>query len=158
MSAFDPKAHLRGMTERMHRLLVNDLNALPPDRSNASPGGCARGALNLVAECAMVNRFVADYLTSGEAKRLPPEQRNAHLASFDTPEKALAYLDAETRHLLAVIDGLDEATLGDVSDQPLGRPMSRFAVAELPAVHMMYHDGQLNYLQTLYGDDQNHWA
>ncbi len=158
MPALQPKEHLRTFTERAYRLLVNDLNALAQERHHASPGGCARSALNIVAECAMVNQYIAEYLTTGKAERPSPEQRAAHLASFDTSEKALAYLEKATQQLLEAIGALDEAMLGDVSDQPLRRPMSRFAVAELPAVHMSYHDGQLNYIQTLHGDDQMHWG
>jgi len=159
MPAIQPKEHLRSLTERWHRLLVNDLKAIDESKNNVSPGGSARPALHIVAECAAVNGMVAHYLRTGTpAPRPPREERDAHWKSLDTLEKALAYLDEETNNLLGALDALDEDTLGDVSDQPLGRPMSRFAVAELPAVHMAYHDGQLNYLQTLHGDDQMHWG
>ena len=57
----------------------------------------------------------------------------------------------------AAFETLDENTLGETSDIPFGRPMSRMAIAELPAIHMMYHDGQLNYVQTLNGDKDIHW-
>ncbi len=36
----------------------------------------------------------------------------------------------------------------------VSRPAKR--IAELPVSHVMYHDGQLNYIQTLHGDDQMH--
>ncbi len=102
--------------------------------------------------------MIAGWLSTGQRTPRPsPEQRDAHLRSFDTEEKALAYLAQETARLLEAIDALDPVTLGDTSDEPLGRPMSLFAVAELPAMHMMYHDGQLTYLQTLHGDTENHW-
>lgn len=152
------KDHLRAQTERAHRLLTNDLKAIALDRQNASPGGVARPALHIVAECAMVNAFIADYLRTGTAAPRPsPEERETRLRSFDTAEKALACLDQATQNLLQTIEALDESTLGEISDQPLGRPVTRFALAELPSVHMMYHDGQLNYLQTLHGDSVNHW-
>jgi uncharacterized damage-inducible protein DinB len=105
----------------------------------------------------MVNGFVANYLRTGVAQRLPADQRQTHLASFDTAEKALAYLEEETHNLLDALETLDPDTLGDVADL-FGRPMTRFEIAELPAMHMMYHDGQLNYIQTLHGDDQIHWG
>jgi hypothetical protein len=159
MPVLDPRAHLRSVTERNQRLLVNDLKAIPADKQNASPGGAARPALHIVAECAAVNGMVAGWLSTGQrTPRGTAEENDAHFRSFDTEEKALAYLDQETNRLLAAIDALDPDTLGDTSDEPLGRPMSRFAVAELPAMHMMYHDGQLTYLQTLHGDTQNHWV
>jgi hypothetical protein len=157
MTALDPKKHLAAFTERVHGLLIKDLTAIPEDRHDECPGGCAHPALRVVAECAAVNGLVASYLSTGRAERLPPDQREAHLNSFDTAEKALAYLEQETRKLISAFECLDESTLGDRDDTFFGRPMTRFAIAELPAVHMMYHDGQLNYLQTLHGDDKIHW-
>lgn len=158
MADFQPKAHLRAFTERMLGLLTNDLKAIPEDKNNVSPAPGARPALHIVAECAVFNGFIAEYLSTGTLPSLPRgEEREALLRSFDTAEKALAHLDQETQKLLAAIDALDEDTLGDITRQPLGRPMSRFGLAEMPATHMMYHDGQLNYIHTLLGDTQMHW-
>ncbi len=156
MSSFDPKGHLLEATRRVHRLLTNDLKALDADKCTTHPGEQARSALHIVAECAAVNGMIATLLTTGEFKRLPPEERDAYLNSFDTQEKAMDLLEQETNRLLAVIETLDVNTLGEMSEA-IGRPMTRFAIAELPAMHMMYHDGQLNYIQTLFGDTQMHW-
>jgi hypothetical protein len=153
------KEHLRNQTERGHRLLVNDLQALAAEKHNVGPGGSARPAIHIVAECAAVNQMIAGYLRTGtRAPRPTPEEREAHLSAFDTTDKALNYLRDATEELLGAIAMLDESTLGEMSDQPLGRPMTRFAVAELPAFHMMYHDGQLNYIHTLHGDTEMHWG
>ena len=159
MADFQPRAHLRAFVELAYRRLANDLRAIPEDKVNVSPGGDARPALHIVAECATVNGQIAACLSTGAPlPRLSPEEREAHLRSFDTAEKALAFLDQETQKLLEAIDALDESTLGDVSREVMGRPLTRFGIAELPAVHMMYHDGQLNYIHTLHGDRQMHWS
>lgn len=158
MADLQPRAHLRAFIELAHRRLAADLRATPEDKANVSPGGDARSALHIVAECATVNGQIAAYLTTGTPPSLSREEREAHLRSFDTAEKALAYLDQETAKLLEAVDALDESTLGDeVSREVMGRPISRFALAELPAAHMMYHDGQINYIHTLHGDRQIHW-
>jgi hypothetical protein len=157
MSAIEPKKHLISLTQRMKGLLVNDLNAIPADKQNVCPGGCARPPLSLVVECGMINEFIAKFLTTGSTERMPREQREAFMNSFDTSEKALDYLDNQTQTLCAAFETLDENSLGETSDVLFGRPMTRLAIAELPAFHMMYHDGQLNYIQTLYGDTEIHW-
>jgi hypothetical protein len=149
--------HLVVTTEAQYKRLVNDLNAIPAEARNVCPGGCARTALSVVAECGMINGFVARYLRGEEVKRPSPEERNAFLASFDTAEKALPYLEEQTNFLLETLRGLDPATLGDTDDALFRRPMTRFAIAELPAVHMSYHDGQLNQLHMLSGDGHVHW-
>lgn len=158
MPALNPKDHLLTMIEHNARRLASDLNAIPDDKASRCPGGCARSALNIVAECAALNGFVAQFLTSGQVPERPsPEARNAHLASFDTKEKALAYLEQETKALRDALQDVDENTLGDVTDAFFGRPMSRYGIAELAMTHMSYHDGQLNYIHTLHGDDKVHW-
>lgn len=157
MPVVDLKEHLIQATERHHSRLVNDLKALPAEKAVVSPGGCARTAVNIAAECGAINGFVARFLKTGEATRPTPEERQAFLATFDTVEKALNFLETETQALLSVIGALDAETLGAEETALFGRPMSRFAIAELPAMHMSYHDGQLTYIQSLHGDDKNHW-
>ena len=157
MSAFDFRAHLRGATERAHQLLVKDLHALPEESAGGCPGGVARPALELVAECAGTNGFIAGMLTTGEANRPTPEQRKAYYASFTTRESVLAELEQKTQLLLNAIDGMDETTMGEMLPGVFGSPMTRFALAGVPAMHMMYHDGQINYIQCLHGDSEIHW-
>ena len=123
MPALVPKAQLRESTVRAHRLMTNDLKAIAADQTNTCPGGCARTALNIVAECAALNGAVATVLSGGEYQRPSPEAREAHLNSFDTPEKALAYLDQETQHLLAAIETLDQRVLQLVA-VPVQAPLS----------------------------------
>jgi uncharacterized damage-inducible protein DinB len=158
MSALQPKVHLRTLLERVHHMVVKDLQAIETEKLTASPGGVARDPLHIAAELGMANRYFADYLATRQlAPRPSPEEREAHMRSFDTLEKALTYLDQETQNLLSVIDGLDENTLGETTNDMFRLPMTLFAVAEFAAMHMMYHDGQLNYIHTLYGDKEIHW-
>lgn len=159
MAAPDLKAHLIGSTRAVYRRVVNDLQAIPADRQNVSPGGRARAPLRYVAECAAVNGFVAEYLNTGVMPagfRLVGEEREKALARFDTERKALAFLARQTEALIAALEKLDIDTLGDASDA-LGVPMTRLSVAAMPAEHMAYHDGQLNTIHGLCGDDQMHW-
>ncbi len=156
MASLNPHAHLRANTERAHSLLVKDLNALAEEKASVCPGGLARPAIEFVVECGGVNMMVAALLTGGDFSRRSPEESKAFYATFTSREQALAFLELQTQLLLTTLDGLDESTLGDMIDGPIG-PMTRFALAELPAMHMMYHDGQLNYLHALHGDDQMHW-
>ena len=157
MPALDLRAQLRGGTERAKGLLVKDLNAIAEDKLEETPGGVARNATHIVAECAAVNATVAKFLATGEFASPSDEERKAYFAAHTTKESVLNVLEQNTQALLSAIDGLDEDTLGDIiPETPLG-PMSRFGVAQIAAMHMMYHDGQLNYIQSLHGDDKMHW-
>jgi len=158
MAALQPKMQLRSSTEQALMFLVKDLKAIPDDKLNVRHGDCARAPLHIAAECAVANKRIAAYLRGEELTRPSPEEREALLSALDTREKVLALLDEGTQELLKTLDELDENTLGDMDEKFFeGRPMSRYSIAQLPAVHMMYHDGQLNYIHTLYGDDKVHW-
>ncbi len=157
MPDVDLKAHLHGFTERSYTLLVKDLKALPPEAHTACFAGAARAPLQFVAECAAINGRIAKFLSGVDSPSPSSEEREAFLASFDTCEKALAYLESETNTLYAAIEAVDPTTLGELSEKMFGRPMTKFAIAEIPGFHMMYHDGQLNYIQSLRGDTEMHW-
>jgi hypothetical protein len=157
MPVFDPIAHLVTATERAAGRLINDLNAIPDDHEDHCPGGCARSAVNIAAECAVINGLVATFLATGEAKRPAPEERDALLASYNSKTKAREFLSEETQRLIESIKNVDPETLGEEVVFFPGRPADRFTVASLPVGHMMYHDGQLCYIQTLYGDSKIHW-
>ena len=156
MTTFDPRAHLKGFTHTAHQFLIKDMNAVEENQACVCPGGVAKPAIKVVAECAAVNGMVAAMLSGGDAKRPSPEERDAYYASFTTREAVLTELEQKTQSLYAAIDGLDENTLGEMVEGPIG-PMTRFGMAELPAMHMMYHDGQINYIQALNGDGEVHW-
>ena len=156
MAAFDAKAHLRTSTEWGVKQVTNDINAIAEDKRNDVPGGCARSPHYIVAECAAVNGMLAKLLRGETPERPSDEQREAFMKSFDTTEKALAFLTQETESLLSAIDALDESTLGNIVPTPLGE-RTLFGVASIAGIHMAYHDGQLNYIQTLNGDSEMHW-
>jgi len=159
MSTFSPKQHLTGTIQFVHSLLVKDMNAVSADKANVAPAPNTRPALSLIAECASVNALIASRIETGAMpERLAPDARKAFLATFDTPEKALAYLDEATKHLVHAIETCDESKFGDPVMTPLGVEMTIFGLAEFAAMHMMYHDGQVNYTHLLHGDTEMHWS
>ncbi len=157
MIQIELKIHLLNSIRRSRSLIIGDLQALNRDQASTSPGGKARPAVHFVSECGYVNGMIADFCQSGEIHRLSLEEKRNHLASFDTVEKAINYLSRETDRLLEAVEHADLSNLSEACS-PLGRMMSRLEVLELPAMHMMYHDGQLNYIQSLHGDEEIHWG
>ena len=157
MSNFEATAHLLERTEQMCARLMNNLNAIPDDRENHCPGGCARSGVNIVAECATINTMVAHYLNGEVVERPKPEERAALLAAYDTKAKSRAFLAESGEILLEAIRKFDPERWGETASLFPNRTMTYFAAAELPAFHMSYHDGQLAYIQTLYGDSEVHW-
>jgi uncharacterized damage-inducible protein DinB len=55
------------------------------------------------------------------------------------------------------MDSLNEADLDREVTMPWGATFPIATAIFLPASHMTYHDGQINYIQTLLGDAKFHW-
>ncbi len=158
MSTLSPGALLRAPLEFAARVLGNDLNALPEEQALAHPGGTSRPAVAVVAECAAVNGLIATLLTTGEMRRPSPEEREAYYAKFTSREAATSALRAETARLLSAIDALPEARWGEPITGLIGQPSTLLETTGFAALHMMYHDGQINLLQAMHGDSEMHWG
>ncbi len=157
MTTFDPGANLISMISRSYDFLVKDLKALPEEKQNAVFGGCARTALDMVAECAATNQNMALRLAGTPKPALSAEENAGERARFDTQQKVLAYLEETTCHLKDVILAMNSDTFSENDPEFFNGAMSRYSMAELTGIHMMYHTGQLNYMQMLLGDDKVHW-
>ncbi len=157
MAELDLAAQLRATTERAYSNLVNDLNALDEEKASGSPDTALRPAIKVVAECGSVNGLLAELVTTGTATRPSPEEREVYYASITTRAEALAELEKGTQKLYAAIDGVAPDRWGETVPTPLG-PMTVLGAANFAALHMMYHDGQINYLHMLHGDTEMHWT
>ena len=156
MTALNPNAHLRQATERTYRNLVNDLSALEEDKANAPVREGTRDAIKLVAECAAVNGMLAGFLTTGAFASPSDAEREAFFASMTTRQSALDVLEQNTTALLNAIDAAPTDHWGSPAEWFFG-PTTVFGVVEMAPLHMMYHDGQLNFLHVLHGDTEMHW-
>lgn len=156
MAELNLAAHLRGTTEWAYGNLVNDLNALDEDKATSSLDPATRPAIKMVAECGAVNGMVAGLLTTGQASMPSPEARAAYFATITTRAEALAALESGTQKLYAAIDGISADRWGEMVETPFG-PRTLLATAGIAAMHMMYHDGQINTLHLRHGDTEMHW-
>ena len=157
MPIFDPKANLISMISRSYDFLVKDLKALPEEKQNVIFGGCTRTALDIVAECAATNQSMSLRLAGTPKAALSAEENAAERAHYDTQDKVLAYLEETTSQLKNVISKMDPDTFSYTDPEFFNGAMCRYGMAELTGIHMMYHTGQLNYIQMLLGDDKVHW-
>ncbi|MEZ0327939.1 MAG: DinB family protein [Fimbriimonas sp.] len=132
---------------------LKDLDAFTPDQQSSSPGGSARTPLDLAYEVAFVNNRMAARIRGDEVGPFPqgwmkaPEgyaakAREEFAASMDAIISAWSSLPPN--ELLRPIQLPTEVT------HPLD-------LMYLVCYHTGYHDGQLNYLQSFYGDEKIHW-
>jgi uncharacterized damage-inducible protein DinB len=146
------------VTQRTVADLVRAVEALPPDRVDWSPGG-ARSAMDQLREVAAVPQAILEILEggggsmAGHAERMRT-QAVASETLADLADRALA----ETARLCAVIASFPDSQLEEEVSLPFG-PGSTWTRADLLMQHYWnatYHLGQVNFIQTILGDQAMH--
>jgi len=143
---------LEGALDRYRK----DLAAIPEEKFAGCPGGAARSAADFTVECTSINLHMAGLLRGETPAPLPRGEWTR--ATPELQEKTLCLQEFETAasQLIDAFDALAEEDLG----KPVGgqfSSMSHIELAHFAAVHINYHDGQLNYIQAFLGDDAIHW-
>ncbi len=157
MTAFDPRSVLHTTLDFPAKNLASDLNALSEEQAATGPSEGTRSAISIVAECAAVNGSLAEFVSTGTFSSLTPEQRATFYAGITTRAQALSALEASIQTLRAAIDACPPEKWGEPATDIFGTPSTVFGITNFASMHMMYHDGQLNYLHTLHGDPEMHW-
>ena len=137
-------------------LYTADLNAMPEEMLGFTSGK-ARSGFDFTSEVISVNKLVIG-ATKGVA--FPTERPEGWQRAPEASKSKEAIIGEFTASIEAVLKALREAPaerLEEIVETPLGAmPVARLA-AIVPG-HLMYHSGQLNYIQTLHGDDEFHWS
>lgn len=148
-------AEVKGF-KRACAIIESDLNALPPEAFDRCFGGKARTVADIMCEVNLVNDDVARSMR-GEACVEWPEGWITAPEGQRTKEAVIAAFSASADAIKAQIDGYTEADL----DRPVTTEHGETTIRErcrFMVLHMFYHSGQLNFIQTLLGDDVWHWG
>ncbi|MDE2127943.1 MAG: hypothetical protein KGJ62_15285 [Armatimonadetes bacterium] len=151
------REQLKKQAEWSATCLEADLLAIPEEKRTTTFGGCSRGALSIVGDCCRTNEVTANWLLTGVVPVRDPDARAKRDAEYDTTEKMLAWLRHSVEQLKTAHDAMQEQNLLETNSEVIGVPLTRLEIADLASRHMMYHDAQLNYIQTLLGDGAIHW-
>ena len=121
------------------------------DRITWRPLDKGRSALNQVVECGAINLLGAQLLEKQAVPPFDPAMFERTYAENDTPEKAFALLAQGTDALVKAIEAFPEEKWEEKVTLPFGggMEMSFAEVALLNYWNMTYHEGQVNYIQTL---------
>lgn len=151
------EANLVRTKDRMLELLA----ATPDDRLNWRPSPSARSIIEVVAHSAMALRNIATQMrgtafvtpTSAEANR----QFREHDAQFTSREEVAAKLEAECAFFVECLRAMTPSDLERQVAMPFGLGNAPAAVfVNAGANHTQGHIGQIEYIQTLYGDQDWH--
>ncbi|MBS1724693.1 MAG: DinB family protein [Armatimonadetes bacterium] len=143
--------------KRTVKLFTQDLEALPEEAYTKSFGANARTVADLVYEVDQVN----DHIVSTVLGENPPDWSFEGWVrapeDFQSKEAVIAGFKASTDRAIAMAEGLSEDQMSDKVVTEWGET-TKYERCRFMATHMMYHSGQLNFIQTLLGDTEWHWA
>jgi hypothetical protein len=136
-------------------MMVADMNAIPDDKWTDTFGGCTRPCNALLADT-VTNLTWTIATMKGETSNAYSEM-GALAETFADKAAALEALQAASREFAATLVSASDETLNSTVTAPWNMPVPVFILAEISVNHIWYHDGQLNYVQCLLGDEKVHW-
>jgi hypothetical protein len=134
-------------------MLTNAAKSTPDDKLDWKPESTARSAREVFTEAVIMLTNTAGMLN----ERKMPDTYEATVSAYaamsinELITQAHTDLEVLSKAILAFPDSDFEQTL----ELPWGT-MSFFDIMTYPYWNMMWHAGQINYIQTLYGDQQMH--
>jgi len=137
--------------------LIQLLETTADDKLNWSPSESARSPIRVAAHASQVVHDITEML-DGRTFAIPTtEEAEVFFAErekpFSTREEVFELLEKNSTEFLAWLDKLTPQSLEGSMTLPFGLgsiPMSQGITVQ--ALHMNDHNGQLAYIQTIYGD------
>ena len=135
---------------------------VPDDKLTWTPTPTAKSAIRIAAHTALyAGRFarmiedgklpVSDNLTEWLA------QRNAEEAAITCRTEIESIFRKGTDEVIAALDSLTPEAIETSLDSGLGWSMPMTRLMDLPGWHATLHAGQIDYLQTCWGDQEVHF-
>ena len=135
------------MTMSSAQMLCKDTTYVPSEKLNWTPMDYGKSAIAILSEISRSNYEIAAVILGGPPKKVETED-------FDALKD---HVIESAQEVCKAIDSLsDQALEGDLT-MPWGGIFAASQAILLPASHMNYHDGQVNYIQLLLGDTKFHW-
>jgi hypothetical protein len=158
MSAVNLPQFLASKIRSAGNALHDAVAKMPEDRISWHPvteGNNGRDALDQALECAYLNEWVARGYRSGQ---MPPINWDEYKVATDARRNkadCLAWLKSSTEALASAIANFPADRIGDATTDPVhdgkATTWADFAI-DLFYWNTVYHEGQVNYIQVLYGD------
>jgi hypothetical protein len=130
--------------------------AVPEDKINWKPLDAGRSVLELARELAKCSDWAYGIVSGTE---MSMEESQAEMNSWATIAQCEAAGQEKLARFLDFVDTFPSEKLAETIELPFGPggSMKTFAMSETmdyPRWNASYHQGQIAYIQTLYGDNQ----
>ena len=145
---------------RAKERLTHALATTPDDRINWSPSPTARTPIQLVAHCARSISGIQGMLTGDPFPYAGIAEFDAALRTaereFTTREQVLGLLEQTGAEYLAWLDTLTPEQFASTVQTPFGMTVPMAVGITFAAYHTLGHIAQMDYIQTIYGDQDWH--
>ncbi len=142
---------LKGVTN----LFLKDLRALPEDSFDRSFGLKTRTIADIVHEVNLVQDHIGLTIRGEELFDWP----EGWITAPDNQRTKEAVIAAFEKSSALIIKTVEELTYEDLERRIVNEhgEQNVFQLCRHITIHLWYHSGQLNYIQTILGDDAWHW-
>lgn len=138
---------------------LRNFSFVPDDKLTWTPTPSAKSAIRIAAHTAL---YAGRFASMMRDRRLPGGDHLAEwLAKRDAEEAALTSREEMERvfregtdEVLAVLESLTPEAIGSSLDSGLGWSMPMPRLMRLPGWHATLHAGQIDFLQTCWGDQE----
>lgn len=157
LEGIDIRGCLTGWLNGLVGMTSGDINAIPDDKWTATFGGCTRPTNMLIADTISLLQWTTEAL-KGNVIATYEEDGMAKLgAELSTKGVAIAKLAEAAGAFNEALAAASDETLNTTIMAPWQMPTPLYMLAQIAVSHVWYHDGQLNYIQCLLGDEKIHW-
>ena len=160
MSLPDLIAQTKRDTKKAKAQLLKTFGFVSEDKLDWSPSPFARTALQIVAHCGAANgAFAALLRGDGWTLSFDPVEAAAQIRAggrdLTTRAEAVKSVEESTAAVLAALDTVSQETAETAPMTAFGPIPFSFCMT-FPAEHMGGHARQIDYLQTIWGDVEDH--
>jgi hypothetical protein len=164
MQTIDPTsetiAQAQANLERISSRMLHLLSFVPDDKLSWAPSPTSKSALRIAAHAALVSQRFAALITESMPDPMPnPEEFFKGFLdeelTFTTRESVVNLTNEATAKLSQALGTVTTECIDSSPNSPFGPVPKRFWIG-LTHDHLAGHVGQMEYLQTIWGDLDNH--
>ncbi|MBB6049717.1 DinB family protein [Armatimonas rosea] len=145
-----------GSVTRVFRFFQQDIENLPEEVFVKSLGGKARTAADIAYEVRLTNERLCRDLLRQPSTDTPSGWAVAP-EELHSKEATRRSFQASAEAVVQILEGMSVEEIEEIVPGVLGEA-SRADHCRSMIVHLFYHSGQLNFIQTLLGDSEIHWS
>lgn len=144
--------------DQVESIYLKDLEAMTEEQLATPQNGKARTPYDFTYEIAETNNHIANRIATGQETPWPFKGWATAPPELQSKQAAVSHFKTSVQNLRDAVSPLTEEELTQ-KFVPEGREKetSKAELAHFCALHMAYHDAQLNFIQSLDGDLEMHW-